>query len=293
VATVNGVAITEKAVMAAVNKKIPLASYHAGISEEKLATFRRQALDQLIEDELLYQEAKRRNLKVERSDLDRRVDLMQNGYASKKAFKQALAAAGLSYRQWIEQIERSLLIQQLQQREISDKVVVTDADARAYYEANKAKFVVPQRWKLRHILISVDPGAMTVGWKAGLEKAKEVYRRVQSGEDFATLAKELSADSTSRDQGGDIGWVHAGQLLVELDEAVRNIKVGDITEPIRTIYGYHLLKLEGLQAKKQLSFEEIDLEGLKERLRKKRLQERREEFLSALKQRADIQIFER
>ncbi len=291
VAVVNGVTITERDLKAAVNKKIPMASYHARVSQEKLQEIRSQALEEIIDEELLYQEARRRNLRVDPKEVDRRVERMKSAYSSDKAFRQALAESGYSYRQWTSEIRRGLLIQKLLQIEVFGKVAVTDDDVRAYYQANRRKFHLPERWKLRHILISVDPGAMAAGWEAGLKKAEKVYQRLQSGEEFSKLAKELSADSTSRSKGGDIGWIHAGQLIAELDEAVRNMKVGDISKPIRTIYGFHILKLEGVKPPKQLAFDEIDRVRLKEQLKKKKQRQRRKEFLSSLRARAKIRIF--
>ncbi|MFQ6079523.1 MAG: peptidylprolyl isomerase [Thermodesulfobacteriota bacterium] len=290
VAIVNGRAITEDALKAEMSKILPMASYHARVSEQRLKEIRHQALQHLIEEELLYQEAKKRKLVVEHSELNERIEWIKNSYSSDEAFRQHLAKTGLSYRQWIIRVKRQFLIQRIQQLEIFDKIVVTEAQVRTYYQENKEKFVIPTRLKLRHILISVNPGAMSAGWLEGSKKAQQVYARIQAGEDFAKVAKEVSDDTTSREKGGDIGWLHVGQLIPELNEVVCNMKLGEVSEPIRSIYGFHLFKLEGREEARQLSFEEINKESLKEKLRKKWISKRREEFLANLRDQANIQI---
>ncbi|MFQ5677809.1 MAG: SurA N-terminal domain-containing protein, partial [bacterium] len=201
VATVNGVAIKQSELTAEVNRKLPLASYHARISNEKLQQYQHQALQNLIEEELLYQEAKRQKLEIKQIELQHRVAMMKNGYASENDFQQALAKAGLNILTLMERVERRLLIEKIQQKEIIAKVQVTDSDLHEYFENNKTKFIRPPRFRVRHILISVAPGAMTAGWRAGLEKAQQIYARIITGEDFASLATGFSADSTSRAAG--------------------------------------------------------------------------------------------
>ncbi|MFQ5630930.1 MAG: peptidylprolyl isomerase, partial [bacterium] len=154
------------------------------------------------------------------------------------------------------------------------------------------KFVMPKRFRVRHILISVNPGAMAAGWQAGLEQAQQVYSRILAGEDFALLAKELSADSSSRQAGGDLGWFHKGQLIAALDEALEKMQIGEVSKPVRSIYGFHILKFEEQQPEKQLTFDEINQEDLRKKLIRKRINIRRLEFLSNLKAKSDIRIFE-
>jgi parvulin-like peptidyl-prolyl isomerase len=292
VATVNGMTIKEEALTAEVNKKLPRASYHARVSEQKLREFRDQALQKLIEEELLYQEAKKQKLVLKPFELLQQIELMKSGYATEKDFQHALAKAGLNNLSLMQRLERRLLIQKIQQEQIIQKVNVTDSDIREYFKANREKFIVPKRFRLRHILISVNPGAMAAGWQAGLEKAQQVHSRILAGQDFAELAKEISADSSSRDKGGDIGWVHKGQLIPELEAALEGMQIGEVSKPIRSIYGFHLLKFEGQKPEKQLTFDEINHEKLKKKLTKKRIEARRQEYLSHLKARSDIRVFE-
>ena len=292
VATVNGVAITEKALKAGINEKLPFISVHTSVSEKRYQEIRQQVLADLIDEELFYQEAKRRKIKIPSSELDQFVQMMKKGYPSEKIFKEELKKTDISYKEWVRKLKRRLMIKKLRQQEITAKVKVTDQDVEQYYNNNKKKFIIPERLHLLHILISVDPGGMKAGWQEGQKKAEEIYQRIKKGEDFKEIAKQYSDDKSSNKEGGDIGWLHVGQLLPELDSAAKKMKIGEVSKPIRTIYGYHIIKLVDKAPGKQLNFSEINQESLKQKLLEKRIKERTQAFLAELKANADIRILE-
>ncbi|MFQ5604532.1 MAG: peptidylprolyl isomerase [bacterium] len=292
VAKVNGKEINEAALFHEINKKLPQTSFHSQVSPEKLQEFRKAALQKLIEDELFFQAAQKQKIAVELLEIEQQIAFMKKGYASEKAFQQAMSKSGYNALKLMKRVERSLMIKKIQQKEIFDRVTITDSEIREYYQNNQSKFLLPQQFRLRHILISVKPGAMAKGWQAGLEEAQKVYERIQAGENFAELAAEVSADSSSREAGGDIGWFHKGQLIPELEKALGEIQIGDVSPPVRSIYGFHLIKFEEARLAKQLTFEEINQKDLKQKLYNKKIESRRQEFLSELKSQAQIQIME-
>ncbi len=290
VARVNDTAIDQQQLQQEIQKRLPYASYHASISKEKYNQIQQQALDHLIEQELIYQEARRRGMQVDRSQLDAQIQSLRKKFATKEAWKKALKHAGLNEKKLREHYRREMLIQHFLQTYIYNQVKITDEDLRRYYNENQSKFIIPKRYRVRHILISVDPGALPEGWKAGLEKAEKVYKRLLLGEDFAKLAAEVSEDTTSNRKGGDLGWFHKGQLIPELDQALEKLKIGEISGPIRSIYGYHILRLEGVKPRRQLTFDEIDHDRLRQRLYEKTVEQKKNNLLARLKSEADIEI---
>ncbi len=291
VATVNGAIITNERLLSKANEKLPQITVHRRISEKRFNEISNQVLDQLIKEELLIQEARRRGLKIGAKELEEQIDFMKKRYTSQKQFKKQLSKTGMTYQQWVEKIRRRLLIRKLWKIAVTDKVHTTDKDVRDYYLNNKKKFYLPDRLQVAHILIAVEPGSMEAGWKAGLGKANELYKQLLNGADFTKLVKQYSADSTTVAKGGNLGWRHVGQLMPELDETARVLTVGQVSKPVRTIYGYHILKLIGKKNGKQLSFQEIDHESLKKRLQKKRIEVLGKKFISGLKKQATIRIF--
>ena len=121
--------------------------------------------------------------------------------------------------------------------------VITDKDLQDAYDKNKATYVQNERRQVRHILIETGKDDA-----AALKKAQDVLAEAKSGKDFAELAKKYSQDVGSAQNGGDLGWGDKGYLKLDpaFDEAEFSMKVGEIAGPVKTKYGYHLLKLEGL-----------------------------------------------
>ncbi len=147
--------------------------------------------------------------------------------------------------------------------QLASTVKVDDAQLKAYYEEQKAKtpesFVQGEQRRVRHILLSVNDPKEDAGVKA---KAEGILKRAQAGEDFAKLAKEFSQDQGSAAQGGDLGWAERKVYVGPFGDAAFGMKVDEIKGPIKTQFGYHILKLDGIQPTKVKSFDEskADLE---------------------------------
>jgi peptidyl-prolyl cis-trans isomerase C len=141
--------------------------------------------------------------------------------------------------------------------QIGKETKVSEADARQYYEEHK------QDWDgvtARHILVRVQgsrvplrPGQKELTDAEALAKAQELRKRIVAGEDFATLAKAESDDAGSGANGGDLGTFHHGQMVAAFDAAASSLKPGEISEPVKTEFGYHIIKVEKRETK---TFEE-------------------------------------
>ncbi|MEP6885898.1 MAG: SurA N-terminal domain-containing protein [Gammaproteobacteria bacterium] len=146
---------------------------------------------------------------------------------------------------------------------LAAKVVVDDAQLKAFYEEQKAKsperFIQPEQRRVSHILLPVPKPADDAAVKA---KAEAILKRAQSGEDFAKLAKEFSQDPGSANQGGDLGWTERKAWVVPFGDAAYGMKVDEIKGPVKTQFGYHILKLVGIQPTTVKTFEQskADLE---------------------------------
>jgi parvulin-like peptidyl-prolyl isomerase len=155
-------------------------------------------------------------------------------------------------------IERNMLINQVQNVEVTQKLAVTDEEARAYYEAHRTEFTTPSEVMLREILIEVPATSRGINAAQDDEakaKAEEIRQRLIKGEPFPRLAAEVSA-SPSKANGGLIGPIHMDELAPQLQELLNKLKVGDVADVIRTTRGYQVLKLESRTEMKNRSFEE-------------------------------------
>jgi peptidyl-prolyl cis-trans isomerase D len=132
-----------------------------------------------------------------------------------------------------------------------------DAQLKAYYDEQKAKtperYVQPEQRHVRHILLQVADPKDDAAVKA---KAEGILKRAQSGEDFAKLATEYSQDPGSAQKGGDLGWADRKAYVAPFADAAFGMKEGEITGPVKTQFGYHILKLEGIQPTAVKTFEQ-------------------------------------
>ena len=149
---------------------------------------------------------------------------------------------------------------QLSLDQLAPQVQVTDADLHDYYDKHKNQYVLPERRRARQILIAVSDKRNAA---AALARAQEVLAKLKAGGDFAALAKEYSDDPGSASQGGDLGWSERS-TLAELGpsfaSAVFSLQQGQISDPVKTQYGYHIIQLEGIQAGQTKTFEQARAE---------------------------------
>jgi peptidyl-prolyl cis-trans isomerase SurA len=179
----------------------------------------------------------------------------ENKLESDAQFETALKQEGMTVADLRRNIERSMVINRVQQQDVMEKIAVTEAETNAYYEAHKNEFTTPAMVTLREILVAVPekapsgtPGAGESGVNVGLDeeakaKASALRERALKGEDFAKLAAELS-DAPSKANGGLIGPINREELSPALLELVQKLKVGEVAEPVRGPRGYQLFKLE-------------------------------------------------
>jgi peptidyl-prolyl cis-trans isomerase SurA len=190
----------------------------------------------------------------------------ENKLESDEAFQAALKQEGLTMADLRRTLERQLIMSRVQQVEIWNRISISEAEAKAYYEAHRGEFTTPASLTLREILVEVPEQAPAgqqapgPGINVGLdEEARDEAERLRvqavGGQDFAKLA-ETESDAPSKANGGLIGPINEEELAPALRQTLARMKVGEITQPLRTPRGYQILKLESRTDTKVLSFDE-------------------------------------
>ncbi|MCA1580287.1 MAG: SurA N-terminal domain-containing protein [Acidobacteria bacterium] len=140
---------------------------------------------------------------------------------------------------------------------VRGKTVVPDPELRADYESRKGSFSVPEQVVAAHILVKTDPAAAGAGDAAAREKADKLAERAKKGEDFAKLANENTDDPSGKGSGGQLPPFAKGQMVPEFEEAAFNMAPGEIRGPIKTQFGYHVIKLVSKTPPHTRTFEEM------------------------------------
>jgi parvulin-like peptidyl-prolyl isomerase len=204
-------------------------------------------------------------------------------------FKEALKQEGLSMDDLRRNLERQMLVSQVQRVEIMDKISITDEEARAYYDQHRTEFTSPTEITLREILIEVptsERGMNVAQDDAARASAEDIRKRLLAGEPFPRLAGEYSA-AASKANGGLIGPIHSDELAPQLRDLLTAMNVGDITAVLRTQRGYQILKLETRTDSKVKTFEEARGD-IGNRIGEQKLRGEREKYLDRLREQATI-----
>lgn len=230
-----------------------------------------QTLDAMITEMLIEQEAKKANITVTEEELDHEFDRVKKRFGSELEFQMMLAQLNMSEDMIKGQLRSSLLVKKMMLPEID----VHEDDLKQYYEENKQFYEEEEQVKARHILVETE------------EEANEIKQQLDQGADFEELAKEKSTDPGSKESGGDLGYFGRGEMVAEFEETAFSLAVGEISAPVKSSYGYHIIKVEDYKEARTPTYDEIK-NDIREDYIDRKVQERASTWLSEIRQRANI-----
>jgi parvulin-like peptidyl-prolyl isomerase len=293
VCRVDGRAIARSDVEVEMRKRLPAASFHGSVDETKQNAMRRDALQSLIDEELEYQDARRRGLSVDPNEIAREYTRLTGRYGGAEAFEKRLERSSIKRKEVMAALEREFLIAQVNERVANDEREISETEKRRYFAENANLFQMPRRAQVRQILIYMPPLERDPDdWSRAFDQANALRSRVEAGESFEKLAAEIShAPESERAKGGLIGIVHPGQLEEPIDSALWSLQAREISEPIRGFKGVYLLSVDHFIEAGPLAYEEIET-SLERLLRKNRRQQALENWRASLRQNAEIEIID-
>ena len=286
VAHVNGVAIVSDRLSAALSSLIPQESFHRNVSPEKMATLRAQALASLIDEELEYQDGVRRKIRATDADIRTAWTGMARQYGGEAKFRAALAGAHVTEANVRQELVRQIVIKKSVDTAVTNRCAVTVDDAAAFFRSNPERFVQPEQVHVFGITVGVDPSSNATVWQAAKAKAEEAHRALAEGRAFADVAAQYSSDP-SRTDGGDMGLVHRGSMSAPFEEIVKGLKVGETSEVIESLYGYHVLRITDVRPPEQKTFDQVSATLVKD-LTSRRCTEQKTAWLAGLHAAATI-----
>ncbi|MFA6720659.1 MAG: peptidylprolyl isomerase [Candidatus Cloacimonadaceae bacterium] len=208
------------------------------------------ALSQIVEQKVILQKARDMDIQVDNDRVEQyaksEVSKTKAKYPSEQDFAADLARENLTESElvdlYIDQIKESYLSQQLVDLYVKAKVKITEDEMLAFYETSKDSLAIkPVTWKTGVIIHEIKPSPASEASK--LAEMREIRERLNQGADFAALAAEVS-DCPSKERGGDLGFFSRGMMVKPFEEAAFELNVGEISEIVRTEFGFHLIKVE-------------------------------------------------
>lgn len=289
-ADVNGVSIT----MLTLNNEYRQVLKQQGITEEdipadQVTAFKKELLDSLINQELLFQECQKNNIAVGEENVNTSLSEVKENFESEEEYQNALNDANMKESELSARIRKTLAINELVEEKVSRNVVVTDEESMAYYTENPDSFQRTEKVRASHILVKVDRDAGEAKKVASREKIENIRRRIMAGEDFAQLAKENS-DCPSSSDGGELGYFERGKMVQEFEDAAFALEPGDVGDIVQTQYGFHVIKVTDKIKGGTIEYETVK-SNLDEFLRRKKIQTEVSAYIETLRNDAVIEIY--
>jgi foldase protein PrsA len=252
--TVNGQAITAAEVEEAAEffqrQQIVASQIFEGGGD---AYVRRAAARQLAANMLLLAEAKRLGWQADPVRINAAVERFIAQFPDREVFMSQLAAMGESEESMRRGMEEEFLLDSLLSTAGAAAGPVSDEECRAYYEANKERYKESGMARASHIVLELELTASDSQVRTAMDRAKEAAAKAKGGADFDALIKEYSPKA-----GGDIGWFKMGDLVPELEHKIFSMKKGEISEPMPSGMGIHILKKTDEKEPRQMSYEEAE-----------------------------------
>ena len=251
-ATVGNQVITYDDYATAYNAAARAKFYHGKPPEAELAALQREVADQLVTRILLVNEIKRKGLRPNTAEIDKQIQTYEKRYAGSDQWKKNKdkmlppLVARLEQDDMLAQIEKT----------VRSEAKASEDQVKAYFAANPEMFTEPEQLRLSVILIKVDPSAPSATWAKADETSQALAKRARAGEDFAALARQYSADDSSK-QGGDMGYLHSGMLPEGTQDHLAKLKTGEISNGIRLLEGFAVFRLADRKLLKKHDYSDV------------------------------------
>ena len=262
------------------------ASYHGGATAEKVEEVKQGALEELIVRAYKVQYAINEEVSLDATTfesewqkrLSRNKELANNPQADEYGKIKAY-------------LYLDLLANKAEAVAVDEKIIVSEQEISDFYAKNKAMYLRPTLYTASHVFVRVDPASNVEEREEKRARAEDLYKRALAGEDFYNLAY-YESDDRSKYVGGSLGSFHGGQTVPEFDAAIQSMKPGDIAAPVRTIYGFHVIKLDALDEERQLRFDEVSAK-IRAKMERAEREQLYEQWLSKLKETYPLERYDK
>ena len=203
-----------------------------------------QLINQMVEKRLMLQEAKVLEIKVTEAQLQSAIDdVVQKSNASLDDFKKIVKESGITFEEYRDLLKSELIQSQVISQRVQAKISITDKDVEEYYlEKIKPDETPGERVRIQQILFALPKDGLPEDIAVVEKRAAEVHKRLLEGESFGKMAAAFSQGPAAK-SGGDLGYFNRGEIFPEIEKAAFSMEVGETSPVIRTVVGFHILKL--------------------------------------------------
>ncbi len=198
------------------------------------------SLNVLIENKIIEMEANKEKVTVSDKEIQEEYQTYADSYGGEEMLQSVLDQQGMTKKDLEAEIENYFRLEGL----LKPRIEITDEELQSYFDENKESFKEAEQVEASHILVEDE------------DTAKKVAEKLADGADFAELAKEYSTDTSNAENGGELGFFAKGDMVAEFEDKAFSMEKGAISDPVKTEYGYHIIKVTDKKAAKEAVFEE-------------------------------------
>ena len=256
---------------------------------DKVRDLYKKGTDSLIERALILEEFEKQGGNIPDQAVDDHInEIIREKFGNNRAeFLKALAEERMTIDEWREETKERMIVTYFRRKEVNDKVFVSPNAVKDAYNAAIEKYRIPETIQLRMIVL--HKGTNEVDQAAKLREAQRIRERLMAGEDFATLAKNVSEGSKAA-QGGDMGWIEPSSLRTELSTVAAQLSPGQLSDVVDTGDELYLLRLEGRKEASVTPFEQV-AKGIEDELKKQENERLYTAWIARLRKKYYVKIF--
>jgi peptidyl-prolyl cis-trans isomerase SurA len=257
---------------------------------ERLQEVCRKALERLIEEKLIDQEVRKSGIKVSSKEVDATVEeVKRRSAATQEDLEKALIADGLTLEVYKKQIEKSLLRQKLISWAVKVETKAGEKEFKEFYQKNPDRYRTNETYRPGQILFVIPKGATPEEMREIRKKCQKVLDKIRGGEDFGEMALLYSEDASSNKERGDLGYFRKGELVPAFEREALRLRVGEVSDIVRTEFGFHIIKLLDRKGMDPPPYEEVK-ERVKVDYYNEEMEKAFKQYLSTLKEKSVIEI---
>lgn len=281
VAEVDGEAIPGKRYAFIVSRMAQSMQKHGGPDEANFKRVTRSILDNMIKNKVMLQEAIASGITVDPAKIDEVIESQKKRFPDLSAYKKAMEQSGMSSEEQRQYIKDALSINQLLNTEVISNIKITDESAKDYYDLHQSEFERKESVRASHILVLVKKDAPAEEKKKAEEKMAEIRKELDSGTDFAEVAKKYSDDSGTAKRGGTLGFFSRGMMVKPFEDAAFALKDGETSGVVTSRFGMHIIKRHEHKNAGLAGFNEVK-EKIKEKLKRTEVQKAMGKYIASV-----------
>jgi peptidyl-prolyl cis-trans isomerase C len=288
VAEVNGTPVLRRSVRELVQAVLITQNEEPG--PDAVGRLAKEALNSLIDHELLYQESRAQGIVVSDAAVDEELARSKAAFPDTASFEAAVRARGVTQKSLRQETRKTLAVNRFLEARVFRHVIVSDAAVTRFYERNREEFRHPAEIRAQHILVRVPPDAGDETRRVAAQRAAALLTRLKEGADFATLARQHSDDPGTSAHGGDLGYFGRGRMVPAFETPAFALQPGQLSDVVSTRHGFHIIKVTDRRAAGIRPLGEVE-ERIRAVLVKSERQQLREQLVGELRRKADIRVY--